>query len=263
MTNIHNEMPAYLICADKSRRAYVQNTGGRDKIGLIFFAGHGSDMGGTKALALESYAKSHDLPFLRFDYFGHGASDGAMHEGVISLWLEDCLRFIDQKTTGRQIIIGSSMGGWLMLLAAVRRVERIAGLIGIAAAPDFTHRLIWEQLGITGQKRLKKEKFIDLPNPYAEGEYVTYPYELIKDGRRHLVLGRPIEIDVPIILHHGLADKEVPSYMAWEIAKYVTSQNVKIIADKTADHRYSKAENIEAVLRSVTDMYQTLSKMPS
>ena len=129
---------SYLTCPDGSKRAYSRHEGLKDAPGLVFLAGHGSDMFGTKADTLHQMACSHNIPFLRFDYFGHGLSDGAFLDGTITKWVNDCVMMLDHLTTGPQILVGSSLGGWLMIRTAQERSDRIVGLVGIAAAADFT-----------------------------------------------------------------------------------------------------------------------------
>ena len=135
-------------------------------------------MDGSKAIATAEWAKENDYGMMRFDYFGHGRSSGDMMQGTIGHWLKDALAVIDTLTTGKLVLVGSSLGGWLMMLAARARPERIAGLIGIAAAPDFTDDLIWDSLTPDQQKQMAKDGQIALPNPYAF-EDVIYPYQLI------------------------------------------------------------------------------------
>ena len=226
--------------------------------GLVFLAGHGSDMEGSKAIALENMADLHKIPFLRFDYFGHGRSDGRFLDGNLSRWLEDCTAMLDALTKGPQILVGSSLGGWLMVLTALQRKSRIAGMVGIAAAPDFTETLIWDALTPTQQEEMKTKRQIALPNPYAD-EDVIYPYHLIEDGQRHLLLKNEIDLDIPVILHQGMQDGEVPWQTAIQLAEKLTSKDVQIILDKHAGHRYSEATQIDALLASVMNMHQKIS----
>ena len=126
---------SYLTCPDGSKRAYLHHKGNKNVPGVVFLAGHGSDMFGAKAVALHQMARDQDIPFLRFDYFGHGLSDGSFLKGTISQWVDVCVMMLDQLTTGPQILVGSSLGGWLMIRTALERRQRVAGLVGIAAAP--------------------------------------------------------------------------------------------------------------------------------
>jgi len=161
--NQTDKQVSYYHAEDNSKRAYHainQSKSGPHNPGIIFLAGHGSDMMGTKALAIEALAEQSGIPFLRFDYFGHGLSDGHFLEGNLSVWLKDCLNMLDGLTTGPQILVGSSLGGWLMIRTAQYRKDRIKGLIGIAAAPDFTETLIWNQLEAQQKRQMQQDRKI-------------------------------------------------------------------------------------------------------
>ena len=160
-----------LIRSDGTRLVYDRLKGQHDisKPGLVFLCGFGSDKEGSKALFLESHARQTGQSFVRFDYFGHGGSDGDFKDGTISRWAQDTIAVIDELTEGPQILIGSSMGGWLMLLAALARKDRIAGLIGIAAAPDFTQRLQWTKLTPQQQKTVMEEGLVQVPSNQIRG----------------------------------------------------------------------------------------------
>ena len=165
---------------------------------------------------------------------------------------------LDALTTGPQILVGSSLGGWLMVLTALQRKSRIGGMIGIAAAPDFTETLIWEALTPAQREQMKIKGQIALPNPYAD-EDVSYPYHLIEDGKRHLLLKKKIDLDIAVILHQGMQAGEVPWQTAIQLAEKLTSKDVQIILDKQAGHRYSEASQIDALLASVMGMHQKIS----
>ena len=241
----HSATVSYLTCPD-AQNAYVRDEGEADSPGLVFLSGHGSDMFGTKAEALHRMARAHNIPFLRFDYFGHGLSDGAFLDGTITKWVNDCLLMLDQLTTGPQILVGSSLGGWLMIRAAQKRRERIAGLVGIAAAPDFTETLIWNGLNRKQKKEMETNGQIALPNPYAPDD-VIYPYHLVLDGKNNLVLDRPIDLDIPLILFQGMADHEVPWQTAIQIAEKWDGEEVDIFLDKQAGHRFSEDHHLKKI----------------
>lgn len=214
---------------------------------LVFLPGHGSDMDGTKALATAEWAEANGFGMIRFDYAGHGRSDGAFLDGTIGLWKQDCLAVIDQLTTGAVILIGSSLGGWLMMLVAHERPTRMAGLIGIAAAPDFTEDLIWQTLTPEQQQAMKASGQIALPNPYAP-EDVIYTYRLVEDGREHQVLTRPIRLTCPVRLLHGGEDEEVPVETAEKLAAVITSPDLEVIIDAEAGHRFSEPDQIDLLM---------------
>ena len=169
-------------------------------------------MNGTKALALEAAALSRGHSFLRLDYRGHGLSEGNFANATIGDWLEDALCLFDAASAGPQIVIGSSMGGWIALLLALARPERVRGLIGVAAAPDFTERLIWNALSEANRETLLRDGVLTPPSPY--GDPIPITLRLIEDGRRHLVLDRPVPFAGPVRLLHGQRDAEIP----WEHA---------------------------------------------
>ena len=214
---------------------------------IVFLHGHGSDMDGTKALATAAWANTSGFGMIRFDYSGHGRSDGAFLDGTIGRWKEDCLAVIDHLTTGAVILVGSSLGGWLMMLVARERTPRIAGMIGIAAAPDFTDDLIWNQLTIEQQAEMKRDGRIALPNPYAP-EDVIYTLKLIEDGRDHMVLPSPVKLDCPVRLLHGGKDREVPVETADKLAASIISPDLDVIIDADADHRFSEPDQIDLLL---------------
>ncbi len=219
--------------------------------GIMFLCGHGSDMNGSKALFLESWAKRNGCAFLRFDYSGHGRSDGTLLETNISDWTRDAIAMIDHLCAGKQILIGSSLGGWLMLNVALARPDRIAGLIGISAAPDFTEDLIWQKLGSKEQADFVKEGQITEANPYAD-DPIIYPYHLIEDGRQHLRLLGPLAIHQPVRLLHGMADVEVPWQTAIALAECLDAEDVTVHLDKKATHRFSEPEQL-ALLQTVLE----------
>ena len=245
----------YHSIADEGCLAYQKLEGSGPTI--VFFSGHGSDMFGSKAEALADYCKAEGRSYLRFDYTGHGLSSGAFLDGTISSWTKDALAVIDDLTSGPLIIVGSSLGGWIMLNVAKQRQSRIAGLIGIAAAPDFTETLIWNELSEDQQARMAKEGQIALPNPYAD-EDIIYPYALVTDGRDNLLLGKELAITCPIILHQGMADHEVPWQTACQIAGAVTSDNVRLNLVKASGHRFSSEPEIAMIISSVEEMLATL-----
>jgi pimeloyl-ACP methyl ester carboxylesterase len=216
---------------------------GYKKPGIIFLAGFKSNKEGIKALELEKLSIEEGFKYIRFDYFGHGESSGRFEDGTISLWLDNVLTIIDNLTDGPQILVGSSMGGWLMLLAAILRPDRIAGLLGIAAAPDFTENLIWNTLNKQEQEHLElKGNHILSDERCTEELYVSR--DLIYDGRKHLLLQNNIEIKCPIILLHGMKDVEVPYHTSIRIAELVKSEDVEVQLLKHADHRMNGEKSL-------------------
>ena len=219
--------------------------------GLIFLGGFKSDMTGTKATALEDYARQRGRAFLRFDYFGHGDSSGDFEAGTIGRWAEDAVAALDELSEGPQVLVGSSMGGWLMLLAALARPQRIAGLVGIAAAPDFTEDLMWDRFAPAVRETLTREGVYREPSDYSDEPFVI-TRRLIEEGREHLLLRGPIGLGCPVRLLHGMADPDVPWELSPQLAQRLESEDVEIHLVKDGDHRLSTPANL-ALLTEVLD----------
>src|SRR5260221_10155276 len=181
------QQPEILARGDGTTTAYHRLAGKAP--GIVFLGGFKSDMTGTKAMALEAFCRASGQGFLRFDYFGHGASSGAFAEATIGRWRDDVLCVLDNLTEGRQILVGSSMGGWLMLLAALARPERVAALVGIAAAPDATEDLMWRHLSPIQQEAMRRDGSLATPSAYDPGGY-RLTNRLIEGGRAPIVLRR-------------------------------------------------------------------------
>lgn len=242
----------FLQRPDGQKIAYHAKPGARDA-GFIWLGGFKSDMDGTKAIALETWAAENKAPYIRFDYFGHGQSSGEFTAGTISRWLEDTLAVLDQLGKGPQVLIGSSMGGWLALLAALARPERVAGLLLIAPAPDFTEDLMWNTYSPSVRAQLEAGKPYHEPTEYDDEPYIITP-ELIRDGRKHLIMRSEIAIDCPVRIVHGQRDPDVPWERSLQLAERLRSTDVDILYLKSGDHRLSDKRGIEAILRSAADL---------
>jgi pimeloyl-ACP methyl ester carboxylesterase len=212
-------------------------------------------MTGSKAAALDRFCYERGLGFLRFDYSGHGESSGDFIDGSISRWMQDALTAFDRLTEGPQILIGSSMGGWIMLLMALARPERIKALLGIAAAPDFTEDLIWQSLTGAEQDRLMREGRLEQPSEYAPEPYVI-TRKLIEDGRNHLLLGKAIPIAVPVRLLQGMADPDVPFRTAERLAEKLISEDVAVTLIKDGDHRLSRPQDLARLMATLEELLQ-------
>jgi pimeloyl-ACP methyl ester carboxylesterase len=216
---------------------------------IVFLPGFRSDMTGEKATALAAFCAARGQAMLRFDYSGHGASDGQFEHGTIGVWTNDALTAIDRLTEGQLVLIGSSMGGWLALLAALRRPERIAAIVGIAAAPDFTEKLMWDAMTFEERARIMRDGIIRVPSQYGEPTPITRT--LIEDGRTHLLLDNPIMLDCKVRLLHGQADPDVPWETALRTAARLTSHDVEVILIKDGDHRLSRPGDLALLCRTV------------
>ena len=240
----------YLQLQNGIKLAYHRTEG--TSPGIIFLSGFRSDMTGTKATALEAWAMAQGRAFLRFDYSGHGQSSGEFEKGTIGSWTQAALAVFDELTQGPQILVGSSMGGWMALLLALARPERVAGLVTVAAAPDFTTRLIWEQL-TPQQKQIMAEKGVYYaPSDYGDPYPITL--NLIEESRQHLLLDDEIAIDCPMRLLHGMRDGDVPWEFSTRIAELLQSPDVQVRLVKDGDHRMSEPEQIAMLIELVVGL---------
>lgn len=221
--------------------------------GVMFCGGFMSDMTGTKALALEAWAVGQGLSYTRFDYQGHGASSGRFADGTIGMWAEDAIAVLDRVAQGPQILVGSSMGGWIALLAARARPDRVAALVGVASAPDFTEDLVWGGLDAEARTALLHDGAWYRPSQYfADPKPVTLA--LVEDGRRHLLLRGPIPFAGPVRLLHGMADADVPWRTSLRLAEALTATDVRLTLVKDGDHRLSRPEDIALLCRTVAEV---------
>jgi pimeloyl-ACP methyl ester carboxylesterase len=233
--------PGILARADGATIAYHRVEGAPP--GIVFLGGFRSDMTGTKALYLEDYCRRRGRAYLRFDYFGHGRSSGEFARGTIGRWKQDALAVIDELTAGPQILIGSSMGGWIMLLAALARRGRIKALIGVAAAPDFTQAL-WERLSAEQRQACQRDGVVTLPSEYDADGY-AYSRALFEDGKLHLLLHEPVPLTCPVRLLHGMRDEAVPWQKSLALAERLDSRDVVLTLVKDGDHRLSAESDLD------------------
>jgi pimeloyl-ACP methyl ester carboxylesterase len=231
--------------------AYARAAGAAPTV--AFLGGFRSDMTGTKALALEAWARKVGHAFLRFDYLGHGQSSGRFEDGTIGRWLDDSLAAIDQLTSGKLILVGSSMGGWLSLLVARARPERLAGLVLIAAAPDFTERMLLKGLTAEERARLEREGRLERPSQYSP-EPSLFTWRLIEEGRNHLLLDKRLSLPCPVRLLHGQSDPDVPWEYSLQIAGRLEAPEVVTTLVKGGDHRLSTPADIARLIATVEEL---------
>ena len=243
--------PSLLQRARREAIAYRRVEGAEP--GVMFLGGFMSDMTGTKATALEAHCRSAGRAFVRFDYSGHGESGGAFRDGSIGAWRDDALAVLDEVARGPQVLVGSSMGGWIMLLVALARPERVSALVGVAAAPDFTEDLIWSTLDDVARRQLTGTGEIVMPCDYGEEPY-PITMGLIEEGRSHLLLRAPIALHCPIHLLQGMRDEDVPWRTALRIAERVESESVTVELVKDGDHRLSREQDLARLCRAVDAM---------
>ena len=217
--------------------------------GVVFLCGFMSDMTGSKAIWLEEFCIQRGQAFLRFDYQGHGASSGNFADGDVGVWAADAIAAIEKLTSGAQILIGSSMGGWIMLKTALAMPERMAGLIGIAAAPDFTEDLLCAELSAAQMGEIQTRGLTRIASDYDDDYVITKA--LLEEGRKHLVLRSEIALDCPVRLIHGLEDNSVPWETALKIQERLRSTDVEVILVKNGDHRLSERQDLDRLGRTL------------
>ena len=220
--------------------------------GVVFLGGFKSDMEGTKAVQLQAWAERTGRAFLRFDYSGHGQSSGAFTDGCIGDWAQDAMAVLDALTTGPQILVGSSMGGWISLLAARAMTERVAGMVTIAAAPDFTEDSMWAGFDAQQRTQLETEGRIALPSEYDEPYVITR--KLIEEGRNQLVLRQPLYLPFPVRFLQGTADIDVSMGVALQLLSHSEGPDMRLILVDGADHRFSDPDCLALIAASVEEV---------
>ncbi|WP_372623086.1 alpha/beta hydrolase [Falsiroseomonas sp.] len=220
--------------------------------GVVFLPGFRSDMQGSKALALRDHCAARGRAFLRFDYSGHGESEGRFEDGTIGQWAADAIAVFDALTEGPQVLVGSSMGGWIALLLARARPERIAALVGIAPAPDFTEKLMWPAFGEAEREEIMQRGVLHLPSQYGEPTPVTRA--LIEDGGQHNLLDAPIPLRCPVRILHGMRDPDVPWQHALRLVEALESEDVRLHLIKDGDHRLSRPEDLRLLAETVDQL---------
>jgi pimeloyl-ACP methyl ester carboxylesterase len=219
---------------------------------VVWLGGFRSDMAGSKAQALADWALINGRAYLRFDYFGHGESSGDVAEGTISRWRGDALAVIDQLTEGPLVLVGSSMGGWIACLAALARLERIAGMVLIAPAADFTERLLWAELEPAARAAIERDGVWARPSDYGDPYLITR--ELVEDGRRWSILPGPVGIKAPIRILQGGADPDVPWRHALDLAVALEAQDLVFSLIRDGDHRLSRPQDLKRLIVAVEEL---------
>ena len=250
--------PAYFEVGEghSARRIAVRARAGRAP-GLFWLGGFNSDMKGIKALALDAWAAEHGRACVRFDYSGHGESGGKFVDGTIGRWLEESVAVFEQFCRGPQVVIGSSMGGWIALLLA-REVARrpndasIAGLVLIAPAPDFTEELMWKGFSAKIRQEIETGGMWLRPSEYGDPYPITR--NLIEEGRKHLLLGNAIEVGCPVRILQGAQDPDVPGRHAFALAHRLPIDDVVLTMIQDGDHRLSRPQDIARIIAAVAEM---------
>lgn len=264
--------PSHITSADGTKLAFYATPAreGRAGPGIVFLGGFMSDMTGEKATTLEAWAQQAGYAFLRLDYSGHGYSGGEFRDGTVGRWTDDALAVINHAGNtvaglgGPLILVGSSMGGWIMVLVALALqkaggAQQAAGLVGIAAAPDFTHDLMPETLGPEVMAHIAKEGFYSAPTEYSDEPYII-TQDLIDDGNRQLVLDKPLALDLPVRLIHGTADPDVPWTQSQKLMDTLTSDDVELIMVKDGDHRLSSERDLARLVAVVKELAASIAE---
>jgi pimeloyl-ACP methyl ester carboxylesterase len=254
-----DQEPAFIeVGSDSAARRIAVRARSGSAPGLFWLGGFNSDMRGTKALALDAWAAEHGRGCVRFDYSGHGESGGAFIDGTIGRWLEESVAVFGQFCSGPQIVIGSSMGGWMALLLAREIAKRpasrasLAGLVLIAPAPDFTEELMWKGFSAEARHDIETKGVWLRPSEYSEPYPITRA--LIEEGRNHLLLGSVIEAGCPVRILQGAQDPDVPWQHAFALTHRLPSDDVVLTMIQDGDHRLSRPQDIARILAAVAEM---------
>lgn len=234
------------------RLAYRRSAGQPGKAGVVWMGGFHSDMLGEKATSLHESCRAAGRAFVRFDYLGHGESGGRFEDGTIGRWRWDALAVLDKLTEGPVVVVGSSMGGWMALLAVLARPERVKALVLLAPAPDFTDALMWASFDDSQKRHIMEQGFWTRPSPYDPAGYPITKM-LIEEGREWNVLGGEIGIDVPVRILQGGLDTDVPWTHSLDLADKLKSKDVVWSLIKDGDHRLSRPQDIARMIATVLD----------
>ncbi len=259
----HNDQPTmqHVETGRGRRRVAVAARAARDgqeRPGVVWLGGFKSDMTSSKALALDGWAERQGRAMLRFDYSGHGASEGRFEDGTIGLWADDALAVVRSRSSGPQILVGSSMGAWIALLVArslaeASEAERIAGLVLIAPAVDFTEALMWARFSPEVKREIETTGQWLRPSPYGPEPY-PITRDLIEDGRRHLLLGGVVRAYGPVHILQGMRDTDVPWQHAMLLVEHLAADPASITLIKDGDHRLSRDEDIARLISAVENV---------
>ena len=248
-------MTKFINRLDNNTIAYNQLIG--KNVGIVFLSGFNSDMQGKKALYIEKWAKENNHSFLRFDYSGHGQSSGSIDKTCFSDWYQDAEYIINEKTKDKQILIGSSMGAWIMLMLVKRIPHKISALIGLAPAPDFPKLLIWDKM--TGDEKRKLVKNREISIKYKDGSKNDFSYKLIKDSLKNLTLSKSIPFNGPVYLYHGMSDDAVPYDLSIKIINtFKRTKDIKLLLEKHAGHRLSEKEQLKNITNIIEEIKEKM-----
>jgi len=243
-----NLKPLFHTTASGHRIAYQHQAG--EGMGVVFLAGYRSDMESTKAAMLAEHCADQNIPFTRFDYFAHGQSDGDFIDYEIGKALDDTLTVLDDIAVREVILVGSSMGGWLGLLAAIQRPQQVRGFVGVAAAPDFTERLMYKKMLPEQRREIEEKGVLYLHSEYFDNDYPV-TLQFIHEARQHLLLDHPIPLSIPIHLLQGQRDEDVPWELALQITEKLVGDDVTVTLIKDGDHRLNRPQDLALLSEAV------------
>lgn len=252
MKKIHDTLKT----VNNNSLAYIYNYSPKNKYNLIWFGGLNSDMHGNKAEAISKYADLNNHNFCRFDYSGHGLSSGSFEDFNISDWLNDSINILDNICNGQQIFVGSSMGGWISLLLALKRKKRVSGLVLIAPAVDMTEILMWNNFSDNEKNIISKKGYIEI----FSDDYPPYKItkNLIDDGRKYLLMDQQISLDCPVSIIHGIKDEAVPWGLSIELSKKISSNSITQSFIKDGDHGLSRPTDLDHIFFSVEQIIKKI-----
>jgi pimeloyl-ACP methyl ester carboxylesterase len=254
--SMHSDIPLKFLSTPDGEKIAYKMSGGSGPA-LIWCGGLKSDMEGGKATHLHDWAIEEKRRYIRFDYFGHGESSGRFRDGTISRWGQDTAQIIDDLTEGDVILIGSSMGGWASLLAAMARPERVKALLLIAPAPDFTEKLMWANWSAEQRETLERDGILYEPSDYDEP--YEYSRELMEDGRNNQILDAPINFPGPVRILQGAKDDVVPWQYSQQIMDVITSQDINYTLVKNGDHSLSAPADLDRLIRTAKELCRIIT----
>jgi pimeloyl-ACP methyl ester carboxylesterase len=249
------EQLSYLQTEDGVKLAYEHSEGRAPTV--VFLSGFASHMGGTKALHLQQWCRDRGQAYLRLDYRGHGNSAGEFESGTVSVWARDALAVLNATTQGPLLLIGSSMGAWIMLIVARELGERVCAMLGLASAPDFTEELIHARLDAAQRAQLNRDGRIERASEYDQGPNVV-TLRMIEDGRRHLQMQEMIPISCPVRLIHGLTDADVPWEISLRLSDRLESEDVHVVLVKDGGHRLSAPAELALITDTLAALLSTI-----
>lgn len=264
MTNTIFDTPQTITRSDGERIAYQidgEASASSPVAEVLWCGGFGSDMTGEKATSIAEWGITCSRRVVRFDYLGHGQSTGAFSDGTIGRWRDDAAFVQEKLLHGRHVLAGSSMGGWISLLLALQHPERVAGLLLLAPAQDFTEQLLWDRFSPEERKKCREQGFLHLGNPDDEDfdENYIITWRQIEEARNHLLPGGTLAIDCPVRIIHGMSDDAVPWRHSIELVERLETRDVVLTLPRDSDHRLSSPDDLRRIRESLDEIFQSIA----